>query len=467
MQTSQDFAEKFIEKNAVPKGAQLPLLVYHAGAWFEHKATTGWRETKKNQVQASVKKFLWRVLGERNLTERLTGDVLACVQAALTLPDGGDGVPQMFLTFENGDMIAEPADGWIATRTHLVNVELGMSNEELETDSEIPRCKNGAGLFTRGMVPCAYDPAAECPRWEQFVCEACPDDAEMLQMMFGLSLTYNRRFNVFFVVHGEAGTGKSTALDVLAALNAGVVCGVPLSAFGERFQTYPLTEHRLNLVQDMESIFEGAGSVSLREAVLKSCTAGEKLHVEQKHQGAEYRRMTALPVFGGNTLPRFADRSRAIADRMRIITFPRVFRGKKRQDLQLADKLRAELPGILNWAIAGYQMLVADGARTFPETKNAKLLKADLIKSARPEELFCDEMLERDADAVESSDKIYQAYREFCQRNGNKPAASNQVIPKICTYTGAEKSSRMVDGKRLRCLVGVRLIPEILVKCER
>ena len=220
--------------------------------------------------------------------------------------------------------------------------------------------------------------------------------------------------------------------------------------------------NRLNLVQDMDSIFEGEGSVTQREAVLKSCTAGEMSQVEQKYMMSEHRRLCALPVFGCNALPRFADRSGAIARRMRIITFPHVFYGTEKQDLTLADTLRAELSGILNWAFRGHGKLLADGCKTFPETTSASAIKANLIKSARPEEMFCDEMLIRTGDPknVISSEAVYMWYQDYCQKNGYKPVGKSRVIPEIYRYMDVEKSISTISGSRRRCLKGVKFIGE-------
>ncbi len=455
----QQWAGKFLV------GMGEPNLVYHAGAWYMFSPRAGWCVTDVEMILDEVVKSLWEGAESVSVSQNFSRDVLGCLRATLRVHEGeGETVdPSVSLAYESFEQNMEigvlPAEGWIFTRSNTLHVPTVAA--ALHAGGDVPAesvSPADTSLFTRGMVPCEFNPAATCPRWEQFVAEACPEDAAMLQMMFGLSLTYDRRYNVFFVIHGEAGTGKSTALDVLARLNAGAVCGVPLSMFGEKFRTYDLTEHRLNMVQDMESVYEGVGSVSLREAILKSCTAGEKFQVEQKHQPPKYRRLTALPVFGGNVLPRFADRSRAIADRMRIITFPCVFRGTAGQDLTLADSLRAELPGILNWALRGYGMLLAGGSRTFPETASAAMLKADLIKSARPEELFCDDMLEvtPDGSGTLSTEAVYLAYQAFCIRNGFKPVGSSRVIPEICRYLGVEKMRSTMQGKKKTWLFGVR-----------
>ena len=293
----------------------------------------------------------------------------------------------------------------------------------------------------------------------------------MLRCMFGLSLTYDRRYNVFFTIHGEGGAGKSTMLNVLASLCTETTCGISLSLFGERFQMYPLTQNRLNLIPDMDSIFDGIGSVAKREAALKTCTSGEKQQVERKYKDTEYRYLCALSVFGCNSLPRFGDRSQAISDRMRIISFPNVFRGTEKHDTLLGNKLRAELPGILIWALKGYGELLVSGSPTFPETEHSLALKRDAIKVSRPEELFCDEYLEKivpnalppTENVLLPTVEVYRRYKIYCEERGYKAAGENRVIPEIAKYLGVEKARKSTCEGQKMCLVGARFVDEPVI----
>ncbi|MDO4575522.1 MAG: DUF5906 domain-containing protein [Planctomycetia bacterium] len=421
--------------------------LFYSGGWYGWDVESGWLSCTGSDVEADAVRFL-HSRGAR-VTRALVTDFLTVVRAGLSLP--GDGIPALFFRLEDGLQVrTREAKHWIPTRSHYVNI---LTGQAVEVDGS---------LFTLGCVSCDYDPLATCPQWERFVLQSCPDDGEMLRAMFGLSLTFDRRFNVFFVVHGAAGTGKSTALALLAALNRGTACGVSLGAFGERFQTYPLTTNRLNLVQDMDSVFEGAGSVSQREAVLKSLTCGERIQVEQKHVAPEYRRLTALSVFGCNTLPRFADRSRAIADRLRIIRFPNVFRGTGGEVLNLAERLiQEELPGILNWSLAGYRSLVANGNRRFPETEASALLKGDLIKSSRPEELFFEECLTVGTPAErEPTRNVYTRYGNWCRFRGYRALAENAFSSRLRECFPSVQTTRIrCNGSRLTVYVGLRLLP--------
>lgn len=471
---NQDIAAAFLKQ-------QPPYsLVCNEGRWYRRGPSCGWRYVPPEKMETILSRFTARFLDlpcGRNgkplpgtsYTASRVKDILDClrVKVSLLCDDEPTLDPAMFFEEESGDLVARSAPGWIATESHHLDVA-GVA-QAMYRNGEIPAGMlrdADARLFSPGCVPCRFDPEATCPRWERFIREVCPDDAKTLQMMFGLSLTYDRRFNVFFLVHGEAGTGKSTALNILARLSAGVTSNVSLSQFGERFQDYALTHNRVNLVHDMDAVSEIGTGVTRRESVLKSCTCGEILTVEQKNQNPEQRHLSALPVFGCNTLPRFADRSNAIGDRMRIVRFPNVFRNTDAQDNNLCDTLEAELSGILNWALRGLGELLASGARVFPESESARLTKIEAIKASRPEELFCDEYLELDTGGYLLSTLVYDHYHRYCVRSGFRPADINSVTRDIAAYLGVVKDRKSTTHGRKTCIFDVAFQEWVLKHSE-
>lgn len=252
-------------------------------------------------------------------------------------------------------------------------------------------------------------------------------------------------------------------MNVLGKMNRGTVCGVSLAVFGERFRAYPLSCYRLNLDHDLPSVYEGSGSVAEREGFLKSCTAGEEKEVEKKNRDPQRRRLRALCVFGCNALPRFADRSQAISDRLRIIPFTTVFRGTAMQDITLGAKLDAETAGIFLWSLYGYGALLDSGVSVFPETEQSRELKLDSIKSARPEALYCEENLVKgNPDEYLTSKMVYLHYRKYCEEHGYHHFGESRIIPEIVKYFGAEKCRQYVENKQVMCIFGIRWAPGVV-----
>ncbi|MBQ2620325.1 MAG: hypothetical protein IJF84_03210 [Thermoguttaceae bacterium] len=424
----------------------LKYVFISGGGWYSYNIKTGWKLIPEWSVKAEVNRFCLNTIRDsENLSKQRLNDVMEFVKTFLTVPERTDDSPDpaQWLRFENGCLLAESAAGWIACNNALLDVEKVAS--ALYEGKPIPEeaiKPLSPELFVLGRVPCDFDPVARCPRWFKFVNEVCLSavDRYNLQRLFGLSLTYNRKYNVFFVLYGVAGTGKSTALAVLEKLNFGTVCAVSLSDFGKSFAIFPLTENRLNLVADMPAVWESASTAFDREAVLKSLTESEIYSVERKFQDTVKRRLVALSVFGSNQVPRFADRSGAIRQRLRLIPFPVQFRGTAGQNPNLKRELLSELSGVLTWALSGYGELITEGYKTFPESSNAEELKHEAELQSNPVLAFCEECLKpSDLDSALSSDSVYKAYQTYCIRNGLKPMASNRVIPEICSVMGIEK----------------------------
>ncbi len=445
----------------------LKYVFVSGGGWYSYHDKTGWKLIPDWSVKAQVNRFcLNRLQTNENLSKQRLNDVMEFVKTFLTVPELADDTsdPARWLHFDNAGLVirAESAAGWIACNNALIDVEkAAVALYEGKPVPEEAIKSLSPELFVLGRVPCDFEPGSECPRWLQFVNEVCSSsvDRNNLQRLFGLSLTYNRKYNVFFVLYGVAGTGKSTCLAALEKLNAGAVCSVALSDFGKPFAIFPLTENRLNLVSDMPSVWESASTAFDREAVLKSLTDGELYSVERKFQNAVDRRLIALSVFGSNMVPRFADRSGAIRQRLRLLPFLVQFRGKPEQNPNLKKELLSELPGIFVWSLTGYGELLSEGYKTFPESEEAEILKHEAELKSNPVLQFCEECLERSVPESEvKSETLYRVYQSFCMKNGLKASSSNTVIPEIVQTMGAGKGRKFQDGRRVAVLYGIRFV---------
>ncbi len=214
------------------------------------------------------------------------------------------------------------------------------------------------------MIPVMYDCAARAPRFEQFLTEIFSGDADasekkdVLTEALGYTLVPSCHLEKFFMLIGAGANGKSVLLSLIGELvGREHVCAVQPNQFENRFQRGHLQGRLANIVTE---IAEGA---EIADAQLKSLVSGETTTAEHKHRDPFDFKPFAKHWFGTNHMPRTRDFSEALVRRAVILNFNRKFEGAE-CDVYLIDKLKEELPGILNLALAGLQRLSDTSAFT-------------------------------------------------------------------------------------------------------
>ena len=117
-----------------------------------------------------------------------------------------------------------------------------------------------------------------------------------------------------------------------------------------------------------------------------------------------------------NNLPTITDRSGAVFDRMRIIPFEQRFRGTEKQNINLTEELLEELPGILNFAIAGLAKLRK--LRQFPQCPSGEKILEQLREDCDHERTFLQETVFAANGAHISTETLYEKYKCWMNTNG-------------------------------------------------
>ena len=205
------------------------------------------------------------------------------------------------------------------------------------------------------LAPVAYDPNATCPRWERFLQEIFTDNEELITFIrraVGYSLTGDVRERALFICYGVGRNGKSTFLETIAELlGEDYAIRTPTRTFlTKRDDGIPNDVAQLKGKRFVHASESGEGK-RLDEEFIKDATGRDTLSArfmrgewfQFKPQFKLWLRTNHKPVIRG-TDP-------AIWDRPRLIPFTERFEGREEKDLP--EKLRAELPGILTWAVQG------------------------------------------------------------------------------------------------------------------
>jgi putative DNA primase/helicase len=257
------------------------------------------------------------------------------------------------------------------------------------------------------QIPVAYDPGARAPRFEAFLEEVFRQDADkaekkqaLLELM-GYSLMSHARREKFVILIGLGANGKSVLLKVLEALcGPENVAGVQPQNFDNRFQRAHLDQKLANIVTELKQ-----GEV-IADAELKAITSGETMTVERKFQPPFDMRPFATCWIATNHMPHTRDFSDALFRRALLLAFNRIF-ATEEQDPMLAEKLKAELSGILNMVLEAY-CVAADFGFTAPESsETAKLawrMEADQVAS------FVEDCCVRRTDRNELVGEVFKEY---------------------------------------------------------
>jgi P4 family phage/plasmid primase-like protien len=316
--------------------------------------------------------------------------------------------------------------------------------------------------FSPTCLPYEFDPAADCPRWRAFLARNLGDDpgkALLLQEWAGYTLLHDTTHQRMLMMVGEGANGKSVVgATFLALLGEDNVSTVPLEFFGERFHLVGTLGKLVNLMAEVGEIDRVA------EGQLKAFVVGDPIEVEKKYKQAFTARPTARVMLATNNPPRFDDKSDGIW--RRVLLLPFTVQIPTEEQVQGMDKPKfwrasGELPGVLNWALAGLHRLRTQRRFTAPATCRDSLeqLQAD----CNPARRFLVAHYEPHPDGHVRKEELYVHYRDWCCTNGHRPLAENGLGKEVLrAFRGVKAGKGKEDHAQRRppVYLGVRRIVE-------
>lgn len=314
-------------------------------------------------------------------------------------------------------------------------------------------------FLNRNAVAFNYDADAPEPdAWHSFLNDLWPDDKEAietLQEIFGYLLTTDTRQEKIFLLIGPKRSGKGTIGRVLTALlGRANVCGPTLSGLSGQFGLQPLIGKQLALISDAR--LSGRTDQAIIAERLLSISGEDTLSVPRKHKQDWTGQLPTRFLILTNELPRLADSSGALASRFIVLTLTRSFYGH--EDHELTDRLLGELPGILNWAIAGWQRLNNRGRFVQPDSSQDAI--AELEDLGSPVGTFIAERCVVDARRSVECGDLYRNWCEWCTQQGRDHAGTAQTFArdlKAAAPSVTATNPRRTGHSRLRFFEGIGL----------
>jgi P4 family phage/plasmid primase-like protien len=414
-------------------------LLHDAARGWQVWTGKKWETDETGRVVTLAKRVVDDLFSEAKETE---GQAMATVDAAKNLPDDAP-VSERETIKKRLERLQEQAArllSWalksqtahqIGAMVSLAESDLAARVADFDADPWLLNCDNGVlDLRTGQLSPhaptqritkiagAAYDPGATCPLWLRFLDRVFDHDQsviDFIQRAAGYTLTGQIIEQCFFLMYGTGKNGKSVFSETLAALLGDYARKTPTDTLMAKHYDSPIPNDLARLPGARGVLAaELAEGKRLNESLVKDLTGGDRITARFLHK--EFFEFT--PTFKiwmyGNHKPVISNTDIGIWRRVRLIPFT-VTIPDNEQDLKLTEKLRAELPGILAWAVRGCMAWQQDGLKapaTVTKATNDYRAEQDLLAAFL--EACC--MVGPDHQVIAGD--LYKAYKDWSEENG-------------------------------------------------
>jgi putative DNA primase/helicase len=276
----------------------------------------------------------------------------------------------------------------------------------------------------------AAGPGGECPLWLSFLNRVTDGDCELqsfVQRVIGYGLTGSVREHALFFLYGNSANGKSVLLSTIAGLLADYAKTAPASTFtASSTEQHPTDLAGLCGARFVTAI-ETEDGRWWAEAKIKSLTGGDRITARFMRQDFfEYVPQFKLFV-AGNHKPGLRNVDEAIRRRLHLIPFT-VTIGEQERDPDLAEKLRAEYPGILQWAIEGCLMWQREGLNPPAAVRDATsnyLAEEDAIGR------WIEDRCTLGSCYWTAGKRLFADWQDWCNQTGESPGTQKRLTQRL------------------------------------
>jgi len=342
----------------------------------------------------------------------------------------------------------------------LLKRELRIDPSRLDADSLLFNVTNGtidlrdgslrnhdpADWITK-VAPVTFDINATCPRFLQFLNEVFVGDSALisyLQRYVGYCLTGMTSEHVISVWHGMGANGKSTLVNLLLAMMGDYAGPLDVTVLEGGYGRDASRDALRVVGQRFVVASESREGMKLAEGFVKQLTGGDALTGRALYGEAFKFVPTHKLALVTNHRPTVEGTDHAIWRRIALLPFEATF-DAERADRDLGMKLRAELPGILNWAIAGcleWQTHGLDAPQRVKEATSGYRTDEDVLAQFLGEEFVCS-----DPRAVTDWRDVVRIYNEWCNANGLQPLSGKKLGMRLRERWGATAFGKGKGGR--------------------
>lgn len=306
---------------------------------------------------------------------------------------------------------------------------LGVTNGVLDLRSGTLRQPRREDYITQ-RAPVAYNAEATCPTFEAFLSRIFADNRELIEFVrraAGYTLTGSTAEQCLFLLWGTGANGKSTLVNTLRALLGDYATQADAATFMFRDRGGASNDIARLRGARLVSAIETEDGQRLAESLVKQLTGQDAIAARFLY--AEH--FEFVPAFklwlAANHKPIVHGDDYAIWRRIHLIPFT-VPIPEAERDRTLPEKLAAELPGILNWALAGCSAWQAHGLMPPEEVRAAT---AEYRREMDVLQDFLDARCIIKANARVGASALYAAYRHWAEETGHRPMSQTRFGRKL------------------------------------
>lgn len=356
--------------------------------------------------------------------------------------------------------------GRIAAAMTLARPLLAVEQSETDKDNWKLNCKNGTVDLNTGelkkhkrtdfctkITNVEYKNDAQCPEWMKFLSKIFGGNERIisyLQKAVGYSLTGETSEQCMFILWGTGMNGKSTFLtalqDAIGDYSAQTAPDLLVSGKNEH---HPTEIAELRGSRFVASVETGDGR-RMAENLVKQMTGGDMMKGRFMYKDFFEFMPTHKLWLATNHKPTIKGTDYAIWRRIRLIPFTVTIKPDER-DIRLSEKLRSELPGILNWAVQGCLDWQAVGLNPPDEVLGATEKyrgESDVLLG------FIEDCCHVENSFITSKAAMYKAYQEWCEKAGEYADSQRKLTKRLVERGFIE--DRSTGGTRVWRGVGIK-----------
>jgi len=271
-------------------------------------------------------------------------------------------------------------------------------------------------LYQTIQLPIQHDEDATCPTIDAFIKEVMGEMAGLFYEMVAYCLLPDYRFKKFFIMLGEANTGKTTVVELMHRFlgNANITGMTLQDLANNQFSKANLYNKLANICDDLPKVdMDDIGWI-------KQVTGNSPLYAEKKmiQERVEFTNRAKL-IFTCNGIPKTKGADTAFYSRLIIIPFTHQ---AEVIDNYLMDKLStdSELSGLLNHVIKARMAILSNNGFCVNQdieevSKIYNVGSLDSVASYQYERIICDETT---TTSTVAKHEVYDDYLGYCRYKG-------------------------------------------------